>query len=77
MASYGEIESCDQEALGRQQVTNLVMEDKMQNKAHFPWHHIRGQKEESLSALVIWQKRAAVGCLRGGFCPSILRQKRW
>lgn len=26
----------DQEVLERQQVTNLVMEDRMQNKAHFP-----------------------------------------
>lgn len=36
VASCGEMEFRDREVLERRQVTNLVMEDRMQNKAHFP-----------------------------------------
>lgn len=62
---------------GRGQVTSLGMGDTTYSKAHFPWHHIQGQKEESRSVLARWQKTAGGGCPHGGLCPSVLRQKRW
>lgn len=69
--------SLETSSTDRWQVTDRVMGDKMYSKAHFPWHHIQGQKEESQSVLVIWQKIAGGGYPHGGFCPSVLRQKRW
>lgn len=75
--SVEKVESLETRSAERQQVTNLVMEDKTYSKAHFPWHHIQGRKEESQSVLERWQKTAGGGCPHGGFCPSVLRQKRW
>lgn len=61
------VASLETRSTERQQVTDLVMGEKMYNKAHFPWHHIQGQKEESRSILVRRQKIAGGGCPHGGF----------